>query len=614
MRSASSVAPAPQLGAGRRRAMLMVLALDVVVAFAVATRYVAGRLHDHPNLGRALYEVPASFAAWLVPAAVLTMLIAALLLVSRARRAAPAVAILALLVVFSHGRLYAPQRLLAWSWAYRRVAQLAPILRDGWIMFGTAMVPLVGASLLALPRRGGVRVTDSHGSASWGDGRQLRSTTGLMLGRDAAGRLLRYAGDAHLLTVAPTRAGKGIGLVIPALLTCPDSMFVTDPKGENYRLTADRRRAMGHNVVALDPYGVVTHEGAQLNALDLISDNNPEAGEDAWYLADLLVDPEDRGADSAFWNESARALIAGLILHVATAPKYAQDRDLPGVRAVLCRSATDFADVLADMSKDKSPNGLIRRTAAQLSQMDERTRAGVLATAYAHTHFLDSALLAAAMSRSSVSFTDTTQPMTVYLIVPRRRTKTARRFCRLVVGTFLREVTTNFDRSRSGWLVLLDEVQNLGRLDPIEDEFTIAAGAGVRFWLIAQDIAGLRRAYPKSWESFVSNADITMLFGINDFRTADLVSKLTGDSTVRVASENRSAGVSHGRGGGSQESASASVSEHGRRLLFPDEARRLARDEVIIFPRGGAPVRARRLDYRTDPDLAPLLRGRLERA
>lgn len=603
-------AQAPALGVARARVMLVVLAIDSIIAISVAARYVAGRLHDHANLGAPLYVASPSLLWRLVPTAVLIAGVGVSFLTSHmTRRVAPLILLVALLVVFFHGRVYAPQRLLVWSWAYRHVADLSPILSDGWVVFGAALLLLTALSLYAVPRRKGSRVTDSHGSASWGDGHELRTAKGLLLGRDASGRLLRYAGDAHLLTVAPTRAGKGIGLVIPALLTCPDSMLVTDPKGENYRLTAERRRAMGHTVIALDPYGVVTNEGAQLNALDLIAASNAEAGEDAWYLADLLVDPEEQGADSAFWNESARALIAGLILHVATAQKHAQDRHLPGVRSVLCRSKAEFADVLADMSKDTSKHGLIRRTAAQLGQLDERTLAGVLATAYAHTHFLDSPLLSTAMKETTVRFASDDGPMTVYLIVPRRRTKIARRYCRLVVGTFLREVATNFDRSGPRWLALLDEVQNLGRLDPIEDEFTIAAGAGVRFWLIAQDIAGLRKAYPKSWESFVSNADITMLFGINDFRTADLVSKLTGDTTVRVSSENRSAGVSHGRSGGSQESASASMSEHGRRLLFPDEARRLRRDEVIIFPRGAAPVRARRLDYRTDPDLARLLRS-----
>ncbi len=598
----------PPLGATRRRALLLVLLIDTLIALGIATRYVALRLHDHANLGPPLYVAPAALSRWIAPGAAWIALVAVILLcIRRWRRLAPLVGLAALLLVFSGGRIYAPERLLVWSWAYRNVAALTPFLRDGWLAFAAALVALTVASLAAAARRDDVRLSESHGSAAWGDGRELRVAKGLPLGRDAEGRLLRYAGDGHLLAVAPTRAGKGVGLVIPALLTCPDSMFVTDPKGENYRLTAARREAMGHRVIALDPYAVVSDNGAQMNALDLISAQNPEAGEDAWYLADLLVDPEDRGADAAFWNESARALIAGLILHVATAEKHAQHRDLPGVRALLCRPKTEFAGVLTDMANDRSQHGLIKRTAAQLSQLDERTLAGVLATAYAHTHFLDSPLLATAMADSTISFGDTGQPMTIYLIVPRRRTKTARRYCRLVVGTFLREVTTHFDRSHPGWLALLDEVQNLGRLDPIEEEFTIAAGAGVRFWLIAQDIAGLQRTYPKSWETFISNADITMLFGINDYRTAELVSKLTGDATVRVSSENRSAGVSHGRGGSSQESASASVSEHGRRLLFPDEARRLARDEVVVFPRGAAPIRARRLDYRTDRDLASLI-------
>jgi type IV secretion system protein VirD4 len=435
---------------------------------------------------------------------------------------------------------------------------------------------------------------------------ELRGSSGLMLGRDQGGHALRYSGDGHMLTVAPTRAGKGIGLVIPALLTYPGAMVVSDPKGENYRVSAARRRAMGHHVIAFDPYHVVTRKGSQFNALDLVTGDNAEAGEDAWYLADLLVDPEERGSGSAFWHESARAVLAGLTLYVATSPGESQTRTLPRVRELLTLPPPEFSTLLSEMWKDQGANRLVGRTAAQLRQLDERTRAGVLATCYAHTHFLDSPLLAAALRRSSVRLDEIAgKPVTVYIVIPNRRAKSARRYARLLVGSILRYATRRFAATgpTGGVLFLLDEFQNLGQLDPIEHEFTVAAGAGVRFWLIAQDIAGLQRVYPKSWETFVSNADVTTFFGINDVRTAELVSKLVGDSTVRTASENRSTGVSYGRTGGSQEGASASVSEHARRLLLPDEARRLGREEVLIFPRGAAPVRARRIDYRTDVEL-----------
>jgi type IV secretion system protein VirD4 len=605
--SAARGSVSPDIGTGRGRRLVLALLVDVVVGLACGARYAAARLRDHPNLGRALYVMPTPRARAIAVVAVLLALGAAVLMaVPRARRLAPLAIVGAPVLLYLAGRAYAPDRLFVWTWAYRHVPALMPVLRDGWV-FGGGVFALLGvATAAAWHRPTSVASTDSHGSARWGSGDELRGRTGLMLARDRGGRLLRYSGDAHLLTIAPTRAGKGVGLVIPALLTCPDSVFVTDPKGENYRITSGRRAAMGQTVVALDPYHVVTSRSASLNPLDLLTDGNAEAGDDAWYLADLLVDPEDRDTSSAFWNESARALIAGVIMYVATSPTESQDRSLPRVRELLSLRATDFDALLAGMGRDTNPDSLVRHVAAQTGQLDERTRAGVLATAYSHTHFLDRPRLKASMRDTTVRFGERT---TVYLVIPRRRTKAARRYSRLVVGTFLREVTKTFDRSGALWLALLDEVQNLGRLDPIEDEFTVAAGAGVRMWLIAQDIAGLRRAYPQSWESFISNADVTMLFGINDLRTAELVSKLTGDATIRVASENRSAGVSHGRNGGSQEGASASVSEHGRPLLFPDEARRLGRGEIIIFPRGAAPVRAARLDYRTDPYLAPLVMG-----
>ena len=99
----------------------------------------------------------------------------------------------------------------------------------------------------------------AHGSEGGGGGREVSGRAGFILGRadDGRGPLVRYTGDAHLLTIAPTGAGKGIGCVIPNLLAYSGSVLVTDPKGENYAVTAGRRRAMGQRVMALDPFGLV---------------------------------------------------------------------------------------------------------------------------------------------------------------------------------------------------------------------------------------------------------------------------------------------------------------------------------------------------------------------
>src|SRR5205823_9324867 len=121
--------------------------------------------------------------------------------------------------------------------------------------------------------------TISHGSARWGSPGIFAGETGLLLGR-SNDTLLRLPGEGHVLTVAPTRSGKGVSCVIPNLLDHPGSVLVTDPKGENYAVTARWRGAQGHAVHALDPFDVVGGT-ASYNPMDLIDSASTDVADDA---------------------------------------------------------------------------------------------------------------------------------------------------------------------------------------------------------------------------------------------------------------------------------------------------------------------------------------------
>jgi type IV secretion system protein VirD4 len=150
-------------------------------------------------------------------------------------------------------------------------------------------------------------------------------------------------------------------------------------------------------------------------------------------------------------------------------------------------------------------------------------------------------------------------------------------------------------------LFLLDEFAHLGRMQPVERDIGLVGGYGVTFWLLVQDLAQLKGTYPDKWQSFLANADVLQAFGVNDFDTADHLSKTLGEATIHVASENRSAGRSRGHHAQRQEGAAFTTAERARRLLTPDEVLRLGADEQLLFARGRYPVRARRVDYRTEP-------------
>ncbi|HUE97136.1 MAG TPA: type IV secretory system conjugative DNA transfer family protein [Longimicrobiaceae bacterium] len=158
---------------------------------------------------------------------------------------------------------------------------------------------------------------------------------GLLLGRQGE-RLLRLAGEGHVLTVAPTPSGKGVSSVIPNLLDHPGSVLVTDPKGENYAVTARWRRDVGHPVYPFDPFQIARGD-ATYNPLDLINVASPEAVDDARLFADMLVLAGVREDEQAFWNEEARGVLTGLILQVRRRPA----GDVRGVDGRLAEGAAE---------------------------------------------------------------------------------------------------------------------------------------------------------------------------------------------------------------------------------------------------------------------------------
>ena len=159
---------------------------------------------------------------------------------------------------------------------------------------------------------------DTHGSARFAnpsETRWLARDTGLLIGRDAKnGRLLRYPGPAHLLTIAPTRTGKGVGTIIPNLLDYPGAVVCIDPKGENARVTARQRQAFGP-VHILDPFGVTGLPSAALNPLDRIDIHGLDVADDCMTLADAIVHDNTEATSETHWNEEAKALIAGQRSH-----------------------------------------------------------------------------------------------------------------------------------------------------------------------------------------------------------------------------------------------------------------------------------------------------------
>ncbi len=193
-------------------------------------------------------------------------------------------------------------------------------------------------------------------------------------------RLLTYAGDGHLLTVAPTGAGKGRSAIIPNLLTYPGPVICIDSKGENAQVTARRRREMGQQVVLLDPFRTVTDHGDSLNPYDLLELPGAELDCDSEMLTELVGGGEQTLGKEPFWDLTAVGLITGRFGYTAEQddPK---KRHLGAALDLLHHDEVDYQlAVILDTFKFRTP--LIRREiAAYLGHESDRCRPSVRSTA-----------------------------------------------------------------------------------------------------------------------------------------------------------------------------------------------------------------------------------------
>jgi type IV secretion system protein VirD4 len=389
-----------------------------------------------------------------------------------------------------------------------------------------------------------------HGSARWSNAREIRAALGgadgLIVGRENAksGQLLRYAGPQHLITIAPTRSGKGVGAIIPNLLTADRSVLCVDPKGENARIAVHARRRFGP-VHVLDPFGVSGVAGSAFNPLDGLDEDSPDLAEDAALLADALVyDPPGQVGD-AHWNEEAKALIAGVILYVACheAP---HQRTLMTVRDLLTSAPDAFAATLEVMQKSTCARGLVARAANRYLGKAGREAASVLSSAQRHTHFLDSGRIGAVLERSDFRFEDLKDRVcTVFLVLPPDRLGTHSRWLRLLVAQAIGALARSTARPARPVLLLLNEFAALGRLEPVERAFGLMAGYGLQLWPILQDLHQLRSVYGERAGTFMSNAGLIQVFNVGEVETASWVSKSIGSTTMAF----QTSGSSVSRGG-----------------------------------------------------------------
>ena len=401
----------------------------------------------------------------------------------------------------------------------------------------------------------------------------------------------RYAARGpwrHFLSVAPTRSGKGVSLIIPNLLLYWGSAIVIDPKGENAWITAKHRRSMGQKVIILDPWGEVNRRYgdkaglletvARFNPLSILDPKSLHYADDLAYLADALI--INQGKDP-HWDDSARELVSGLIAYAVEV--YPELATLSFVRVMLTKPAEEISGIAKEAQK-LGPESVAARKLGRFVT-DSKEIASIVSTALTQTAFLDSATLEESLAVSDFAFEDlVTRAATIYLVLPVDKLQTYGRWLRLMVSIGIRTVARNVAPLNNPVLFILDEFGTIGRLSAVAQAFGLMSGLQMCMWAFVQDLVQLKRDYPDDWETFIGNSEAVTFFNVMDQFSCEHFSKMLGTTTVERISQ----ATANEREGGIFKSANPNYmkmtdQEFSRDLLQPAEIRTFREDAGILL-------------------------------
>lgn len=506
--------------------------------------------------------------------------------------------------------IYHPWALFGWWYSYDAYA---PTIFDkaGMLAGASGFIGCAAAIFGSLWRARQSKHVTTYGSARWANRREMRRAgllhdTGVVLG--ASGRhYLRHAGPEHILAFAPTRSGKGVGLVVPTLLSWTGSTVVHDIKGENWTLTAGWRARFSHCLF----FNPTDAASAHYNPLLEVRRGVDEV-RDVQNIADILVDPEGALDRRNHWEKTSHSLLVGAILHILYAE---EEKTLARVATFLSDPQRSFIATLKRMmttnhlGDDKAPkvHPVVASAARELMNKSENERSGVLSTAMSFLGLYRDPTVAEVTSRCDWRIADLVEadrPLSLYLVIPPSDISRTKPLIRLILNQIGRRLTERLEPAGSAGqrhqlLMMLDEFPALGRLDFFETSLAFMAGYGIRAFLIAQSLNQIEKAYGEN-NAILDNCHVRIAFASNDERTAKRISEALGTATEQRAMRNYAGHrlapwLAH---------VMVSRQETARQLLTPGEVMQLSPDEELVLISGMQPIRARKLRYYNDPNFS----------
>ncbi len=366
------------------------------------------------------------------------------------------------------------------------------------------------------------------------------------------GKFLGHLDDRLMVTIAGARAGKTSTVLEPNLVLYPGSLICLDPKGE-LASAARLRRALGHLVYVLDPFGVSGEASACFNVLEELDLKSRTLIDDVGSITHVLV-IDDGDAKAKHWIDSARALLKGIALLTLTLAR--SEHNLVTVRQLLTLTYPPFVEALRlkaaqaerkdekyyDENKhgvetllremvrrDKDYNGIMAGIGNRFLSMPPYERGSVFSTAAVQCDFLDSLCLREMSVRSDfhLSALRGDRPCSIFLCLPVGRMESHSRWLRMIVQmtcTVLERMGI-YPRDRAPILFLLEEFATLGHMEVMERAAAYFPGFGIKLWIILQSLEQLKRYYPASSEIFLGNAGLVQCFANGDPLTLEFIAE-----------------------------------------------------------------------------------------
>lgn len=499
---------------------------------------------------------------------------------------------------FQH--IYVPWKILEWAakWHERYPDAL---VRAGSVGMLVTSVALFAITAFATVKRNSSKANEYlHGSARWANRQDIERAgllgndgvyVGAWIDENGGYHYLRHDGPEHVLCYAPTRSGKGVGLVNTSLWSWPHSALITDLKGELWEMTAGwRQKLAGNKVLRFDP-ATPGNSVAWNPCREVRIGTHYEVG-DAQNLAQIIVDPDGKGLET-HWQKTSFKLITGLILHSLYLEKHGliPAANLPYIDQMLSDPDKPLETLWGEMKTfEHTPEGVhpaVARGAQEIQQTPDEERGSVISTASSFFSLYRDPVIAKNVAHSDFKLKDLMNadtPVSLYLITNPNNRKRLRPLVRILI-TMAFTILVDKMKFKNGraygdykhrLLFLADEFPSLGKLDIVEESLAFCAGYGIKCYLIAQDLEQLRdkEAYGPE-ETITSNCHIQNAYPPGKLETAKHISEKTGITTIVKAQITESGK----RASSFLGQVSRTTQEVQRPLLTVDEAMRMPAPE-----------------------------------